>query len=112
MNANQKGKAGNKTGRISYGERHRIRQLLACLLLFGFVAAGRGMHWEPVEQIVKTMGRFVGADTDYQEVFSSLGESVSKRESFTETIHKLIPVLFLDEGNDGEKHRFFRGNRP
>lgn len=94
MNLSQKGMVGKGQGRGSVGGRRRIRQLVVCLLLFGVIVVGRGMHWEPVEQVVKTMGRLVGADTDYQAVFSILGESVSKKDSLSTTVRNLVPSLF------------------
>jgi len=59
------------------GGKKRLRQLLICVVLFGAVFAGRGIDLEPVSRLTAQVGALVQSDTDFQEVFAQLEDSLS-----------------------------------
>ena len=87
----------------SPGGARRLRQFIVCLLLFGLIAAGRGLDLAPVERAVETVTRWVGADTDFRAVFARMGESFSRGEPAAETFHTLWSGLLPElTGPDGQ----------
>ena len=74
---------------LTPGEKRRLRQLMACLILFALVFLGRGVDLGPVSRLSATVGELVRADTDFQAVFSQVGESFSKGEPAVETFRSL-----------------------
>ena len=83
MKKNGTRKRGEQTP-LSKGEKRRLRQLVVCLVLFAAVFAGRGMDLGPVSRLSETVGELVGKNTDFQAVFSQVGESFSKGEPAAE----------------------------
>lgn len=96
--------AHNSVSGHTPGQHRRLRQLLACLILFGLVFAGRGLELAPVERVTSAVSRWVGADTDFQAVFAQVGESFSRGEPADETLRTLWTSLLPAEAlqNDAE----------
>ena len=87
---------------VSSAEKRRLRQFVVCLVLFGLIFAGRGLDLAPVERVTATISRWVGADTDFREVFARMGESFSRGEPAAETFHALWTGLLPDTGSAEE----------
>lgn len=90
-------KKKRKKGSLSPGEKRRLRQLMVCLILFAIVFLGRGVNLGPVSQFSSRVGALVRADTDFQAVFSQVGESFSKGEPAVETFRSLWSGLMSPE---------------
>lgn len=90
-------KKKRKKGSLSPGEKRRLRQLMVCLILFAIVFLGRGVNLGPVSQFSSKVGALVRADTDFQAVFSQVGESFSKGEPAVETFRSLWSGLMSPE---------------
>lgn len=78
-----------KKRHFSSGERRLLCQLLVCAALFAAVFAGRGIDWEPVQRITGTVETWIQSDTDFQAVFSRMGEAFSRGEPAVETFKAL-----------------------
>lgn len=90
-------KKKRKKGSLSPGEKRRLRQLMVCLILFAIVFLGRGVNLGPVSQFSSRVGALVRADTDFQAVFSQVGESFSRGEPAVETFRSLWSGLMSPE---------------
>lgn len=93
MKKNGTRKRGEQTP-LSKGEKRRLRQLVVCLVLFAAVFAGRGMDLGPVSRLSETVGELVEKNTDFQAVFSQVGESFSKGEPAVETFRSFWTGVF------------------
>lgn len=78
---------------LAAGERRRLRQLIACVLLFGLVVLGRGAGWEPLAQAAEAVTALVRQDTDVQAVFARLGEDLAQGEA-VETFQGMWNAVF------------------
>ena len=87
-------KRNRKKEPLTKGERRRLRQLAACLLLFGVVFIGRGVDLGPVTQLSSAVGDLVRSDTDFQAVFAQMGEAISKGEPAVETFQGFWQGMF------------------
>lgn len=81
--------ADKKKSGLSPGEKRRLQQLMVCLVLFALVFLGRGVDLGPLSQLSDKVGDLVRANTDFQAVFSQVGESFSKGEPAVETFRSL-----------------------
>lgn len=90
-------KTSRKKPSLSAGERRRLRQLMICLILFATVFLGRGIDLGPVTRLSTTVGQLVRMDTDFQAVFSHVGESFSNGEPAVETFRSLWSGLMDPE---------------
>lgn len=81
---------------LTAGERRRLRQLIACVLLFGLVVLGRGAGWAPLAQAAEAVTALVRQDTDVQAVFARLGEDFAQGEA-VETMQGLWSAVFARE---------------
>lgn len=90
-------KKKRKKSGLSPGEKRRLRQLMVCLILFAIVFLGRGVNLGPVSQFSSRVGALVRADTDFQSVFSQVGESFSRGEPAVETFRSLWSGLMSPE---------------
>lgn len=84
--------ADKKKKGLSPGEKRRLRQLrqlMVCLILFALVFVGRGVELGPLSRLSDKVGDLVRANTDFQAVFSQVGESFSKGEPAVETFRSL-----------------------
>lgn len=85
---------------LTPGEKRRLRQLMACLILFAVVFLGRGVNLGPVSQLSAAVGELVRSNTDFQAVFSQVGESFSKGEPAVETFRSLWSGLLETDAED------------
>ena len=93
-----------KGSKLTRGERRRVRQLVACLILFGVVFLGRGVNAAPFHQLSETVGTMVRSDTDFQQVFARMGQSFSEGEPAVETFRTLWSGIFTrEEETEGQK---------
>lgn len=108
MAAEKRGTSRGKKTPLCGKEKRRLRQLAACLLLFGVVFAGRGVDLGPVSRLSSRVVETVQTDMDFQEVFARVGESFSWGEPAVETFRSLWAGAFSpqeeteQEGEDGE----------
>lgn len=86
-----------KENRLSKGERRRLRQLIACLFIFGIVFVGRGINLAPVSALAETVGSMVRADTDFQAVFAHAEQTFSEGESAVEAFCSFFSDFFHKE---------------
>ena len=56
-----------------------MRQLIACVILFVLVLAGRGLELGPVSQLSEFVSQSVQTDAEFQAVFAQVGEAVSRK---------------------------------
>ena len=84
------------------GEKRRLRQFIACLLLFGLILAGRGLNLAPVERTASAVSRIVERDTDFQAVFAQMGASFSQGEPAEETFRILWKELLPWDEEEAE----------
>lgn len=92
--------AGKKKTGLSPGEKRRLRQLMVCLILFALVFVGRGVELGPLSSLSDKVGDLVRANTDFQAVFSQVGESFSKGEPAVETFRSLWSGLMDPSPSD------------
>ncbi len=96
----------NHSGRkalLSKGEKRRLRQLVICLALFAAVFVGRGMNVGPLSHLSDLVENVVGQNTDFQAVFSQMGESFSRGEPAIETFRSLWSGTFSQEEQEGQR---------
>lgn len=93
--------AGKKKTGLSSGEKRRLRQLMVSLILFALVFAGRGVELGPLSRLSDKVGDLVRANTDFQAVFSQVGEAFSKGEPAVETFRSLWSGLTAPPEQDG-----------
>ena len=67
-------------------ERRRITQLVVCLALFLAVFIGKGVFPERIDALREQVLGLLRGDTDFQAVFSDLGQSISRGEPVLETL--------------------------
>ncbi len=67
-------------------EKRRIIQLVVCLALFLAVFIGKGIFPERIAALRGQVLVLLRGDTDFQAVFSDLGQSISKGEPVLETL--------------------------
>lgn len=79
---------------LSPGERQRMTQLLACLVLFAVVFVGRGMSSGYLAQLSSSIGTLIHHNTDFRSAFAKVGHAVSEGEPFVETFGILCTELF------------------
>lgn len=84
-----KQRGSEKKKGLSKGEARLLRQLLVCLVLFAAVFVGRGVDFAPVQSVTATVEAWMQKDTDFQAVFSRMGEAFSKGEPAVETFKAL-----------------------
>lgn len=95
---------GRKQGKTVLGprERRRVTQLAVCLVLFLAVFVGKGIFPERIAAIRDQVLELLRGDTDFQAVFSNLGQSISKGEPVLDTLDGLWVQVFGGEtGADG-----------
>lgn len=108
-------RAAKKEEGLSKGELRRLHQLIACLVIFGVVFAGRGINLEPVSELAETVGSMVQSDTDFQAVFAQAEQTFSEGESavevfcsfFSDFFHEEVPSNIddpIDEGGEDAKN--------
>ncbi len=79
---------------VSPGERRRLNQLLACIVLFGVVFLGQGIPLGRLTELGTTVGVLIHQNTDFRQVFSKVGRSVSEGEPFVQTFGTLWSEVF------------------
>ena len=79
-------KKKRKKSSLTPGEKRRLRQLMACLILFGIVFLGRGVNLGPVSQFSSRVGALV-----------QVGEAFSRGEPAVETFRSLWSGLMEPE---------------
>ena len=95
---------GQKKSKAVLGPRERRRaiQLAVCLALFLAVFVGRGVFPERIAAIRTQVLGVLRGDTDFQAVFSDLGQSISRGEPVLETLDGLwVQVLGGASGAGG-----------
>lgn len=90
---------GRKKGKTVLGprERRRVTQLVICLALFLAVFIGKGIFPERIASIRDQVLGLLRGDTDFQTVFSDLGQSISKGEPVMDTLDGLWVQVFGGE---------------
>lgn len=104
MTVEKKGRTRKKKEPLAPGEKRRLRQLAACLVLFGIVFVGRGVDLTPITQLSSQVTQLVRQDTDFQAVFAQVGQTIAQGE---ELLKDLVPGEETEEeqdpaGEDGE----------
>jgi len=89
-----------KGGGVSPGERRRVNQLLACIVLFGVVFLGQGIPLGRLTELGTTVGALIHQNTDFRQVFSKVGHSVSEGEPFVQTFGTLWSEVFSTDGEE------------
>ena len=89
-----------KGEKVSPGERRRVNQLLVCMVLFGVVFLGQGIPLGRLTELGSTVGVLIHQNTDFRQVFSKVGQSVSEGEPFVQTFGTLWSEVFSTEGED------------
>ncbi len=99
METRKKASTGKKKKetQLSRGERRRLRQLIACLFIFGVVFAGRGINLRPISELGERIGGMVQTDTDFQAVFAHAEQSFSEGESAVEAFCSFFSDFFKGE---------------
>lgn len=88
--------------KVSPGERRRVNQLLVCIVLFGVVFLGQGIPLGRLTELGSTVGTLIHQNTDFRQVFSKVGQSVSEGEPFVQTFGTLWSEVFSTE-EEGDK---------
>ncbi|MBP1758002.1 MAG: peptidase [Firmicutes bacterium] len=89
-----------KGDEMSPGERRRVNQLLACIVLFGVVFLGQGIPLGRLTELGTTVGALIHQNTDFRQVFSKVGQSVSEGEPFVQTFGTIWSEVFSTDGEE------------
>lgn len=79
-------------------ERRRLLQLGVCAALFLAVFIGRGVFPQRMENIRGNLLEVIQADTDFREVFSTLGRALEQKEPAAEAMGRLWMEIFSPDG--------------
>lgn len=72
----RKGRKSTRVVTLGVRERRRLLQLAVCVILFGVVLVGKGVFPQRMEEAGTRILELIHADTDFQAVFSRLGERI------------------------------------
>ncbi len=91
------GKGRKKSPAMTPGEKRRMAQLVACLLLFAMVFFGRGVTWGSASTVGESLGSLIRSHTDFRSAFTQVGASLSQGEPVVQTFGVLWNGIFGDE---------------
>ena len=79
---------------LSPRERTRLTQLAACLILFLTVFLGKGIFPNQLMQVQEQLRSILMVDTNFQDAFSNLGQSLSQQGTIWEELGNFCVEVF------------------